>query len=182
MFNNSLIIDHAHVLFIGDLQNKKKEKNNFFQTTRHKHQPFEKCRFQNAASGFNAQWSRWLCSLRYCIPTYTVIYIDTVKRQSIETVYYHLGHLRILVCVCCAYMYLPPVRLKQELFNPEKITCLPLVLASKHAGGDSAMSLFFVINIHLLMTGSDNRCVSWGYLLGCHIRIFLSLFIFYQFG
>lgn len=86
--------------------------------------------------------------------------------------------------VLCLHVFGPCVfiRLKEELFNPEKITCPSLVLASKHAGGDSAMSLFLVINIHLLMTGSDNQRVSRGYLPGCHIRIFLSLLIFYQFG
>ncbi len=77
--------------------------------------------------------------------------------------YYNLGHLLdSCLCVLCLHVFAPyiSVRSKQELFYPEKITCLPLVLASKHAGGDAAMSLFFVINIHLLMTGSDNRCVS----------------------
>lgn len=89
-----------------------------------------------------------------------------MKRQSIQTAEYSVLSFGAFVysclCVLCLHIFAPciSVRLKQELFYPEKITCLPLVLASKHAGGDAAMSLFFVINIHLLMTGSDNRCVS----------------------
>lgn len=54
----------------------------------------------------------------------------------------------------------------------KKITCPVLVLTGKHAGSDTTMSLFFAINIQLLMTGQDNQCVFRGYLLGCHIWIY----------
>ncbi len=92
---------------------------------------------------------------RYCIYTYTVIYEATVKRQSTETAECSVlsfgAFVGLLLCGLCLHVFAPciSVRLKQELFYPEKITCLPLVLASKHAGGDAAMSLFFVINIHI---------------------------------
>lgn len=47
------------------------------------------------------------------------------------------------------------------------LTCIQ---SGKHAGGNT--SLFFAINIQLLMTGQDNQRVFRGYRGGCHIWIY----------